>query len=161
MRRRFAAGSMLGILAALFGCGDGDMPTQPQVPFDFGGSWHGEVTDCDGSPTDLSVTFTQSGDLVTGQLGGGCSILSGSTFEGHVDRVSRLVGRISGIGGRYCSLESGATRGSVVDGRLTLDVRVAYVFYGSGGCPGIPRPALKLIPTGTLVERSISADLTR
>jgi len=160
MHRRFVAIPMLGILVALFGCGDGDMPTQPQMPFDFAGSWHGEVTDCDGLPTDVSVTFTQSGDHVTGQLGGGCSILSGKTFEGHVDRVSRLVGRISGIGGRYCSLESGATGGSVVDGRLTLDVRLAYV-YGSGGCPGIPRPALKLIPTGTLLERSITADLTR
>ena len=160
MHRRFVAIPMLGILVAIFGCGDGDMPTQPQMSFDFAGSWHGDVTDCDGSPTDVSVTFTQSGDHVTGQLAGGCPILSGTTFEGHVDRVSRLVGRISGIGGRYCSLESGATRGSVVDGRLALDVGVAYV-YGSRGCPGIPRPALKLIPTGTLLERSITADLTR
>jgi hypothetical protein len=115
-------------ILALTGCGDDPMPTQPPMPLDVSGTWHGSASTSNvrsgcGNPEPVAVTatFTQNGVQVTGTFSGGC--LDGATFEGQVQGDQRLLGQTTFVGHFECP-GAGATGGPGSATRLALNVAI-------------------------------------
>jgi len=123
--RRFVIGILVSS-AALAGCGDHDVVTQPSPPLDVAGTWHGGVTSSQVStpcatpePASVTATFIDTDGHVTGTFTGAC--LDGATFEGRVQN-QRLLGDTT-LHGHYCAIPA-ATDGRGSTNQLALDVRV-------------------------------------
>ena len=134
---------IIGILAtaaALCGCGDRDSVTQPPPPLEVSGTWHGGVTSehleracATAEPADVTATFTQAAQHVTGTFTGAC--LAGATFEGRVEQ-QRLLGATrfgETFARRFCALSS-STAGPGSSSHLALDVEIQFAPPEIFGC---------------------------